>query len=60
MKAKLPEETLAVIFEYLERFYNRCCRHSTLGYLNPVEFKKLTKADSLECLQTRGKINPVH
>ena len=28
----------AEIFEYLETFYNRARRHSTLGYLSPVEF----------------------
>ncbi len=27
------------IFEYVEGFYNRARRHSTLGYLSPVEFK---------------------
>ena len=26
------------IFEYLEGFYNRARRHSTLDYLSPVEF----------------------
>lgn len=28
------------IFEYLESFYNRSRRHSTLGYLSPVEFEQ--------------------
>ena len=27
------------IFEYLEGFYNRSRRHSTLGYLSPVVFE---------------------
>lgn len=29
------------IFEYIEVFYNRQRRHSTLGYKSPVEFEKL-------------------
>jgi putative transposase len=28
------------IFEYIEVFYNRTRRHSTLGYLSPVDFEK--------------------
>jgi transposase InsO family protein len=30
----------AEIFAYLEGFYNRSRRHSTLGYLSPVEFEQ--------------------
>jgi putative transposase len=32
--------TRAAIFEYLELFYNRRRRHSSLGYLSPVEFER--------------------
>jgi transposase InsO family protein len=28
------------IFEYLELFYNRRRRHSSLGYLSPMEFEQ--------------------
>jgi putative transposase len=28
------------LFDYIERFYNAKRRHSTLGYLSPVEFEK--------------------
>jgi putative transposase len=28
------------IFAYLEGFYNRVRRHSTLGYVSPVEFEQ--------------------
>ncbi len=31
------------IFEYIETFYNRIRKHSTLGYLSPVQFKKLNQ-----------------
>ena len=34
------EEARAVVFDYIERFYNPRRRHSTLGYLSPMEFEK--------------------
>jgi putative transposase len=34
------QDTLHSIFEYIEVFYNRERRHSTLGYLTPVEYEK--------------------
>jgi len=33
-------EVRTAIFEYLELFYNRRRRHSSLGYLSPVEFER--------------------
>ena len=33
-------EAKADFFEYLEAFYKRRRRHSTLGYLSPVEFEQ--------------------
>ena len=33
------EEARSGIFEYIEIFYNRIRRHSSLGYLSPVEFE---------------------
>jgi len=34
------EEAKADVFDYVERFYkNRRRRHSTLGYLSPVEYE---------------------
>lgn len=32
------EEAIADLFEYIEVFYNRSRRHSTLGHLSPVQF----------------------
>jgi putative transposase len=34
------EEAVNSIFEYIEVFYNRQRRHSTLNYLSPMEFEK--------------------
>ena len=28
------------VFDYIERFYNPTRRHSTLGYLSPMDFEK--------------------
>ena len=33
-------EAKADVFDYIERFYNPKRRHSTLGYLSPVEFER--------------------
>jgi putative transposase len=33
------DEARRDIFEYIEVFYNRQRRHSTLGYLSPVQFE---------------------
>jgi putative transposase len=30
----------ADVFDYIERFYNSARRHSTIGYLSPVEFER--------------------
>ena len=30
----------ADVFDYIERFYNSKRRHSTIGYLSPVEFER--------------------
>jgi putative transposase len=33
-------EARADVFDYVERFYNATRRHSTIGYLSPVEFER--------------------
>jgi putative transposase len=30
----------ADVFDYIERFYNTTRRHSTIGYLSPVEYER--------------------
>lgn len=37
------DEARADVFDYIERFYNAARRHSTLGYLSPVEFENRAK-----------------
>ena len=39
-KYKTRAEANNSIFDYIETFYNRERRHSTLGYLSPVEYEK--------------------
>jgi putative transposase len=34
------DQAKADVFDYIERFYNPVRRHSTLGYVSPVEFEK--------------------
>ncbi|WP_435533312.1 IS3 family transposase [Variovorax boronicumulans] len=38
------EQARADVFDYIERFYNPTRRHSTLGYVSPIEFEKAQKA----------------
>lgn len=41
-------EAREAIFEFIESFYNRERRHSTLGYLSPVEFERKFDQDRVE------------
>jgi putative transposase len=34
------DEAKADVFDYIERFYNPNHRHSTIGYLSPMEFER--------------------
>jgi putative transposase len=38
------EQARADVFDYIERFYNPTRRHSTLGYVSPVEFENAQEA----------------
>ena len=39
-----PQDTLKAIFEYIEVFYNRKRKHSTLGYKTPDQFEQTMKS----------------
>jgi putative transposase len=34
------DDAKADVFDYIERFYNPKRRHSTIGYLSPMEFER--------------------
>ena len=34
------DEAKADVFDYIERFYNPKRRHSTIGYISPMEFER--------------------
>jgi putative transposase len=38
------DEARADVFDYIERFYNPRRRHSTLGYLSPINYEKATNS----------------
>jgi transposase InsO family protein len=41
------QQARSAIFEYIEVFYNRQRRHSTLGYLSPAEYERTALPDKL-------------
>ena len=34
------DQARADVFDYIERFYNPKRRHSTIGYVSPMEFER--------------------
>jgi putative transposase len=38
-------ELMSEVFEYIEAFYNRTRRHSTLGYLSPLHYENRTLSE---------------
>jgi len=38
------DQARADVFDYIERFYNPQRRHSTIGYLSPMEFERIAAA----------------
>ena len=46
------------VFEYIESFYNRVRRHSTLGMLAPLEFENTTTRSAVLASPLRGSHIP--
>jgi len=40
--SRTRDDAKADVFDYIERFYNPKRRHSTIGYLSPMEFARQT------------------
>lgn len=53
------EEARRAIFEYIEVFYNRVRRHSTLGYLSPTEYESRSSVERLTQGRRLSKVNIV-
>ena len=44
----------ADVFDFIERFYNRKRRHSTTGYLSPIEFERRAEVTQATVNKTGG------
>jgi hypothetical protein len=55
------DEARADVFDYIERFYNTKRRHSTIGYLSPMEFEMkaglLNQESSKPAAAQKGTLN---
>ena len=51
------DEARADVFDYIERFYNPKRRHSTIGYLSPMEFEKEGRISLTGCQPNRQQPN---
>ena len=47
------DDARADVFDYIERFYNPRRRHSTLGYMSPVEFEEKGYVSLTACPKNR-------
>lgn len=49
----------SAIFEYIERFYNRSRRHSTLGYLSPTEHERRWYTQTKSVISSSSTPSPI-
>ena len=47
----------ADVFDYIERFYNPTRRHSTLGYLSPMDFERQSAGSLTSCPSNRQQLS---
>jgi putative transposase len=52
------DQAKADVFDHIECFYNPKLRHSTIGYLNPVEFEMQAKF-AQACVNRTGAGHPI-
>ena len=50
------DQARADVFDYIERFYNPRRRHSTIGYLSPMEFEAKVAISLGWCLPNRQQL----
>ncbi len=50
------DQARADVFDYIERFYNPRRRHSTIGYLSPMEFERLAAPAKGSCPSNRQQL----
>ena len=53
------EEARLAIFEYREVFYNRVRRHSTLGYLSPLDYELTLRSRAVDAEPLPARMNDV-
>ena len=51
---RMWDEAKADVFDYVERFYNPKRRHSTIGYLSPMEFERKAGLDRMSAAGIGG------
>ena len=51
------DQARADVFDYIERFYNPRLRHSTIGYLSPMEFERKEASAQGACPPNRQQLS---
>jgi transposase InsO family protein len=54
------DEAKADVFDYIERFYNAKQRHSTIGYLSPMEVRTESRISLAACHSNQVQASRAH